>query len=147
MRGLGRSKKNFVALRVSIYKGVDLGSDFTERNRRLAYRKKSMNYKMLFRNLMLCISLSGLFCCSLMVSSCAVNPATKERQFMIVSEDQEFAMGQEVDKQVREEMGVYLELPELRSLVKNVGETLGRNSDRPKIIYRIEIVDSADFNA
>jgi predicted Zn-dependent protease len=82
-----------------------------------------------------------------MVSGCAVNPATKERQFMIVSEDQEFAMGQEVDKQVREEMGVYTELPELRSLVKNVGETMGQNSDRPNLIYRIEIVDSPDFNA
>ena len=56
-------------------------------------------------------------------------------------------MGQKVDKQVREEMGVYLELPELRSLVKEVGETIGRNSDRPDLIYRVEIVDSPDFNA
>jgi len=106
-----------------------------------------MNYKVLLKNLASCVFLLGLLCSSLMVSSCAVNPATKERQFMIVSEDQEFAMGLKVDKQVREEMGVYLELPELRSFVKSVGETLGRNSDRPNIIYRIEIVDSPDFNA
>ncbi|MCD6353869.1 MAG: M48 family metalloprotease [Proteobacteria bacterium] len=66
---------------------------------------------------------------------------------MIVSEEKEFKIGQKVDKQVREEMDVYLELPELRSLVKKVGENIGGNSDRPNLIYRIEIIDSPDFNA
>ena len=83
----------------------------------------------------------------LAISSCVVNPATKHREFMIVSESQEFKIGQKVDKEVREEMGVYLELPELRSLVKEVGGDIGRKSDRPNLIYRIEIVDSAVFNA
>lgn len=78
---------------------------------------------------------------------CAVNPATRERQFMIVSEEQEFRMGQQADREVREEMGLYLELPELRESVKRVGETIGRKSDRPSLIYRVEIVDSPDFNA
>ena len=66
---------------------------------------------------------------------------------MIVSEEKEFKIGQGVDKQVREDMGVYLELPKLRSLVKEVGENIGRNSDRPDLIYRIEIIDSPSFNA
>lgn len=66
---------------------------------------------------------------------------------MIVSEEKEFRIGQGVDKQVREDMGVYLELPQLRSLVKEVGENIGRNSDRPDLIYRIEIIDSPSFNA
>ncbi|MBN2467855.1 MAG: M48 family metalloprotease [Deltaproteobacteria bacterium] len=83
----------------------------------------------------------------LLVIGCAVNPATKERELMIVSEDQEFRIGQGVDKQLREEMGVYLELPDLRALVKEVVENLGRNSDRPHLIYRVEIVDTPDFNA
>ncbi len=89
----------------------------------------------------------GLFSCFLALSSCAVNPASKKLEFMTVSEGQEFSIGQEVDKQVREQMGVYLELPKLRSLVKEVGENIGRNSDRPNLIYRIEIVDLPDFNA
>ena len=54
-------------------------------------------------------------------SGCAVNPVTGRTQFMTVSEEREFSIGQEVDKQVREETGVYLEMPELRSLVKEVG--------------------------
>ena len=89
----------------------------------------------------------GLLVCFLILCGCAMNPAKKEREFMIVSEEKEFKIGQGVDKQVREDMGVYLELPELRSLVKEVGETIGRKSDRPDLIYRIEIIDSPDFNA
>ncbi|MBW1851305.1 MAG: M48 family metalloprotease [Deltaproteobacteria bacterium] len=84
---------------------------------------------------------------SLMLSGCATNPATKQTQFMMVSEAQEFDMGQKVDKQVREEMGVYVEQPELRSSVKKMGEAIGRQSDRPGLIYRIEIIDTPDFNA
>jgi len=89
--------------------------------------------------------LFGLLVC--VIAGCAVNPATKRREFMIVSEAREFKIGKSVDKQVREQMGVYLELPELRSLVKEVGENIGRNSDRPNLIYRIEIVNQPDFNA
>ncbi len=50
------------------------------------------------------------------LSGCAMNPATKKREFMIMSEAKEFKIGQGVDKQVREGMGVYLELLDLRSL-------------------------------
>jgi len=71
------------------------------------------------------ILLLGLSLCFFILSGCAVNPATKQREFMIVSDEQEFRIGQRVDKQVREEMGVYLELPELRSLVKEVGGNIG----------------------
>jgi predicted Zn-dependent protease len=85
------------------------------------------------------------FC--LLLLGCAVNPVTKRTELMLVSEEQEFQIGQRVDKQVREEMGVYLDLPELRSLVKQVGENIGRNSDRPNIIYRMEIADAPDYNA
>lgn len=61
-----------------------------------------------------------LLCLSIF-SGCATNPATKKIEFMTVSEAKEFKIGQGVDKQVREEMGGYLELPELRSAVKETG--------------------------
>lgn len=99
------------------------------------------------RHIFIGVLLLGLFFCSFILSSCAINPATKQREFMIVSEEQEFRIGKKVNKQVREDMGVYLELSELRSLVKELGENIGRNSDRSNLIYRIEIVDSPDFNA
>ncbi|MFH0811360.1 MAG: M48 family metalloprotease [Pseudomonadota bacterium] len=106
-----------------------------------------MAFTILSQKILLRILLFNLLFWFPLLSGCAVNPATKRTEFMIVSEEQEFRIGQSVDKEVREEMGVYLELPELRSLVKEVGETIGRNSDRPNLIYRIEVVDSPDFNA
>jgi predicted Zn-dependent protease len=80
-------------------------------------------------------------------NSCAVNPATGQHEFMMVSEGQEFEIGRKIDKQVREEMGVYLELPQLRSLVKETGETLGRKSDRSGLTFRVEVIDLPDYNA
>ncbi|MDB9822476.1 M48 family metalloprotease [Deltaproteobacteria bacterium] len=83
----------------------------------------------------------------LSLNGCATNPATGRAEFMTVSEEREFNIGQQVDKQVREEMGIYLEIPELRAKVKEIVENIGRQSHRSDLIYRIEIVDTPDFNA
>jgi Putative Zn-dependent protease len=100
------------------------------------------------QKIFLSILVSGLFLISFFFSGCAVNPVTGKTQFMTVSEDREFRMGQEVDKQVREEMGVYLEDAEVRSLVKEVGAGISKNTARAKTLnYRFEVVDSPDFNA
>lgn len=93
------------------------------------------------------LSVSGLLLSLFILNGCAVNPATGQYEFMMVSEEQEFEIGQKMDKQVREEMGVYLELPQLRSLIKETGEALGRKSDRHGLIYRVEIIDRPDYNA
>jgi predicted Zn-dependent protease len=63
-----------------------------------------------------------LLLCSFILGGCATNPATKQLEFMTVSENHEIEIGQDVDKQVREEMGLYFELPELRSFVKTIGK-------------------------
>ena len=81
------------------------------------------------------------------LSGCAVNPVTGKSELMLVSEEKEFQIGQGVDKEVRTEMGIYLELPELRARLKTVVEKLGKNSDRPDLAFRAEIVDTPDFNA
>lgn len=83
----------------------------------------------------------------LILQACAINPVTNRRELMLVSEDKEFGIGQGVDKQVREEMGIYLEKPELRNLVKDIAENIGKKSHRPDLAYRAEIVDTPDFNA
>lgn len=83
----------------------------------------------------------------IMVQACAVNPVTNKRELMLVSQNKEFEIGQGVDKEVREEMGIYLEKPELRNLLKEMVENIGRKSHRPDVIYRAEIVDTSDFNA
>ena len=47
-----------------------------------------------------------------LVAACATNPVTGVREFTLMSESQEIAMGRESDAQVRAEMGVYND-PEL----------------------------------
>ena len=64
-----------------------------------------------------------------LVVGCAVNPATKRREFMTVSEEQEFRIGQQLDDQIHEEMGIYLELPQLRAKLKQLGENIGKQSE------------------
>ena len=44
---------------------------------------------------------------AVLVNSCATNPATGEKDFVLMSEDQEIAMGRQADPQVRKEYGVY----------------------------------------
>ena len=44
---------------------------------------------------------------ALFAAACATNPATGQRQLMLVSESQEIAMGREADADVRKSMGVY----------------------------------------
>ena len=105
-------------------------------------------FKRFWQKFFLSILVSGLCLISFSFSGCAVNPVTGRTQLMTVSEEREFSIGQEVDKQVREEMGVYLEVPELRSLVKEVGKELSQNTARAKNLnYRFEIVNAPDFNA
>jgi predicted Zn-dependent protease len=93
------------------------------------------------------ISLFFSFIPLLILQSCATNPVTNKMELMLVSENKEFGIGQSVDKQVREEMGIYLERPELTNLLKQMVETMGKKSHRPDLIYRVEIVDTPDFNA
>ena len=107
-----------------------------------------IKFKALPQNFFAIILSAGLFFVSAQFSGCAVNPVTGRTQLMTVSEEREFRMGQQVDKQVREEMGFYLEAPDLRSLVKETGRSISQNTARAKNLnYRFEIVDSSDFNA
>ena len=105
-----------------------------------------MSVFLLKRLMPLYLLASGLILLSC-ISGCATNPVTGRTELMLVSEEKEFTIGQEVDKQVRDEMGIYLELPDLRSKVKEITENIGRHSHRPDLIYRAEIVDTPDFNA
>jgi predicted Zn-dependent protease len=48
-----------------------------------------------------------LVCLALLATACATNPVTGKRQISFMNEDQEIRMGQEMDAEVRRDMGVY----------------------------------------
>jgi predicted Zn-dependent protease len=82
----------------------------------------------------------------LLVAACATNPVTGEREFTLMSEAQEIAMGRESDGQVRAEMGVYND-PELAKYVSDIGLRLAKLSERPNLPWQFAVVDQPAINA
>ena len=78
--------------------------------------------------------------------ACATNPATGDKEFSLMSEAQEVQLGQEMDGQVRREMGVYDDA-ELQRYVSDVGMRLARASERPNLPWHFTVVDEPAVNA
>lgn len=79
-------------------------------------------------------------------AACATNPATGQRQFSLMSEDKEIAIGLQQDAQVRKEMGVYSDR-DLQSYISDVGLRLAQSSERASLPWHYTVVDSAAVNA
>jgi predicted Zn-dependent protease len=80
------------------------------------------------------------------VIACATNPATGKTEFSLMSEAQEIQLGQEMDAQIRAEMGVY-ENAELQQYVNTIGQRLARASERPNLPWHFTVVDEPAVNA
>lgn len=82
----------------------------------------------------------------LVLAACAVNPATGERQLMLVSENQEIQMGREADPQVTASYGL-VDDPELQRYVSDIGLRLAAESERPDLPWSFKVVDDPIVNA
>lgn len=80
------------------------------------------------------------------VVGCATNPVTGRREFVMMSESQEIAMGQRADAQVREQMGLYDD-SELQAYVSDIGHEMAALSHRPDLPWSFAVVDSPVVNA
>jgi predicted Zn-dependent protease len=83
---------------------------------------------------------------ALSVVSCPVNPATGERQLILVSERQEIEMGREGAKQVEALIGLYDD-PDLQAYVDQIGQELAAKSERPGLPWSFKVVDDPVVNA
>ena len=79
-------------------------------------------------------------------TACATNPATGKKEISLMSEAQEISLGQQMDAEVRREMGVYND-PELQRYVEGVGMKLARASQRPELPWHFTVVDEPAVNA
>lgn len=79
-------------------------------------------------------------------AACAVNPATGEREFMLVSESQEIQMGRDADPQVIAAYGL-VDDPELQAYVSRIGQEMAAASERPDLPWSFKVVDEAGVNA
>lgn len=78
--------------------------------------------------------------------SCAVNPVTGKREFMLVTESDEIAMGKQYDPQISQMYGVY-EDKKLSNYVNDLGQRMAKISHRPNLNYNIKVMDSPVINA
>jgi predicted Zn-dependent protease len=87
---------------------------------------------------------AGVVACTIV--ACATNPATGQREFSLMSEAQEIQLGQQMDGEVRKQMGVYDD-PELQRYVEGVAMRLARASERPNLPWHFTVVDEPAINA
>lgn len=86
--------------------------------------------------LILCIILAG----------CAQNPVTGRNDFVMMSENQEMAVGRQSDAEVKKQYPVYPSKV-LQDYVNRVGQKLAKNSHRPNLEYHFTVLDSPEINA
>jgi predicted Zn-dependent protease len=80
------------------------------------------------------------------VTGCAVNPATGQRQFILISESEEIQMGRDADGPITESLGLY-ESDELQAAVSNIGNELASRSERAQLPWSFKLVDDPMVNA
>ena len=77
---------------------------------------------------------------------CAVHPVTLDKQFMIVSEEKELAIGERSDPLIVQQFGYYND-PAMQEYVNEVGQKLVKVCARKNIVYHFTVLDSPDVNA
>lgn len=93
------------------------------------------------------ISIILLVLAVLVGDACTVNPATGERQFNVLSESQELQLGEEAAPQFIEEYGGEIPSPEIQEYVRQIGQQLAEQSERPDLPWDFTVVDSSTINA
>lgn len=93
-------------------------------------------------------SLFALFLALLAVLGCVTNPVTGRSELVLISEQQEIALGRDnYGYQQQMQGGPYLLDDDLLRYVREVGEKLARVSDRPHLPYEFVIVNDNSWNA
>jgi predicted Zn-dependent protease len=82
----------------------------------------------------------------ILLASCAMNPATGERQFSLMSEGQEIQMGREADPDIVASMGLYPD-ESLQAYVQELGAALAAHSERPDLPWTFRVLDDPLINA
>lgn len=83
---------------------------------------------------------------SLALSHCAQNPVSGDKDFVLMSEQQEIQLGAQAHQDVLKEYAA-LNNPALQAYVNEVGQRLAQQSHRPHLQWHFTVVDSPDVNA
>ena len=87
-----------------------------------------------------------LLAAALLPLACATNPATGRREIMLISQDQEIAMGREYDPQIVASIGLYPDTA-VQRYVQELGARLAAQSERPGLPWTFRVLDDPTVNA
>ncbi len=82
----------------------------------------------------------------ILINACSTNPVTGKKDLMLISKDQEVAMGKESDPEIVGYFGLY-EDEKLQKFIEEQGQKMAALSHRPDLTYEFKIVDSPVVNA
>lgn len=83
---------------------------------------------------------------AIVVNGCATNAATGKRQFNLISESREIAIGQDADRSITAEMGLYPD-SSLQQYTRGLGLKMAALSERPNLPWSFKVVDDPIVNA
>jgi predicted Zn-dependent protease len=82
----------------------------------------------------------------LVTLSCAINPVTGKKEFMLVTESDEIALGKQADQEISQTYGIY-DNSALATYVSRVGQSVSKTTQRPNNEYRFQVLDTPVINA
>lgn len=97
-------------------------------------------------NLRLFRRIAAVLVGALGLTHCAQNPVTGDKDFVLISEQQEIRMGAQAHQDVLKEYAA-LDDPALQAYVNGIGQHLAKQSHRPTLEWHFTVVDSPDVNA
>ena len=99
------------------------------------------------KNILINLSIIILFVILIVwIISCAVNPVTGKKEFMLVSESQEIALGKQTDQQIIETYGLYNN-QQMNNYVNTIGQKMAKLSHRPQLTFSFKVLDTPVINA
>lgn len=89
---------------------------------------------------------SAITAFAFLMDSCARNPVTGKRQLVLMSEEQEIAMGREADPQIIAQYGLYPDSA-LQNFINAKGKQMAAVSHRSNLNYEFRVLDTDVLNA
>src|SRR4030095_9294654 len=92
------------------------------------------------------ITISFLIVTLSLFTDCARNPVTGRKQVVLMTEEQEIAMGKEADPQIIAQFGLYGDTA-TQNLLSSKGEQMAAISHRPRLDHSFRVLNSEAINA
>lgn len=91
--------------------------------------------------------LGTLLLALILLSGCTTNPATGERQFNTLGNNEEISLGTQAEPEFLKQYGGEVPSPKLTAYVRDLGMKLAKSGERPDLPWNFHVVDSAVINA